>query len=262
MPEAVEVGPRDRVARGEPTRPDLAFTIEAGDRMGPEEHLDVHPSSDFSRLLDQLAKDHPRTRTRLRTTNFHRLVSDFLLAQPPSKASLHKAGAALPDFVASHPLAERFAALADVARLERTRVEIFDAREAAALSRERFMEATGEDPEGFELRLVPATRVLELEAHALGFWQDPEGDWSGAPANHIDVFVFRKGPDVLHRPCVEDEARCLEELARKGITLPDLAERLLKHDAGAEDTSERFAALLELWLENEVLIDPHPHPAA
>ena len=62
------------------------------------------------------------------------------------------------------------------------------------------------------------------------------------------MLVWRKQFGVFHRPGVEDEERCLPALANAGITLGELAELLLKPDAGAERTSERFAALLEGWL--------------
>jgi len=261
-PEGVEAGLQEMRARGEIAEPDLSFAIEPSASMSAETRLDVYADMYFYRLLETLLEDYPKTRSRIGSAHFHNLATDYLLAHPPTHASLRQAGAALPGFVASHPLAEEFPALADVARLERTRVELFDAEDSPVLAREDFLEASARNPEHFELVLITACRVLDLEAGALDFWQDPDRDQIETSPSRIATFVYRKGFDVFHRPCIEDEAICLEELFHTSITLPQFGERLLRHDASAEDTAERFARLLERWLDDEVLAKTRHRAAA
>ena len=116
----------------------------------------------------------------------------------------------------------------------------------------------------FLIRLIPASRVLELDARALTLWDDPtqaDPALQTVQSDQCWVVVWRKQFGVFHRPGVEDEERCFPALADAGISLPELAELLLKPDASAERTSERFAALLELWLQNE-LLTRSPVPAS
>lgn len=252
-PQGVDEGLREMVESGELVAPDLRFAIEPNDRMRAEERLDVYAGMYFYRLQDALAEDHARTRERIGDAHFHNLVTDYLLEHPPSQPSLREAGDALPAFAAGHPLVQIFPALGDVVQLERARSCTFDARDATPLVRERFLAASAEDPDHFQFQLIPAAQVLCLDPRALAWWRDPKAPEPAGSNDPQHVLVWRKGFSVFHRPCVEEEARCLDVLRSSGITLPELAELLLVPDASAERTSERFAALLELWLENELL---------
>lgn len=263
-PEGAAAGLADLVDRGELENADLSFAIETSDRMTPTERLDIYANMYFYRLHDCIAEDFPKTQARIGNPNFHNLITDYLLAHPPAHFSLREAGCALPDFLAHHPLASALPGVADLARLEWARVDVFDDKDAEPLDRETFLSASALDPEEFSLRLIPAARVLSLDERALALWRDPpEGEDVSttqsvkspdpAPGTKCCVLVWRKGFSVLHRLGEEDEESCLGELAGGGITLPALAERLLKPDAGAERTSERFAALLELWLNDELV---------
>ena len=256
-PEGVLPGLESLVENGDLDSTDLSFAVEANERMTPAERLDIYASMYFYRLHDCLADDFPRTRQRIGDAHFNNLITDYLLAHPPSHYSLREAGRALPDYVATHALAETFPALSDVARLEWARLDVFDDRDAEPLDRERFLEASATNPEAFRVRTIPAARILLLDSRARRYWDDPSATEvtveDASPESTL--LVWRKGFSVLHRVCEEDEDRCLEVLSSSGITLPELAELLLKPDASAERTSERFASLLELWLQNELLVD-------
>ena len=259
-PKGVASGVGELVAEGVLDSPDLSFAINGSDRMTPVEGLDVYANMYFYRLHDCIAENFPRTRAKTGDANFHNLMTDYLLAHPPTHYSLREAGAALPEFLSQHRLASEFPALADLARLEWARIDVFDEADAEQLDRETFLAASARHPEDFSLRLIPAARVLSLDDRALALWREPpEGeenllpDAGTSPRSPRCVVVWRKGFSVFHRLAEEDEEACLAELAANGITLPELAERLLKPDASAERTSERFAALLELWLNNELV---------
>lgn len=255
-PEGVASGVADLVGRGELESTDLSFAIAESDRLTPSERLDIYANMYFYRLHDCIAEDYPRTRARIGDAKFHNLITDYLLTHPPSHYSLREAGGALPDFLSRHPLATEFPALADLAQLEWARVEVFDDADARPLDRETFLAASARSTDEFALRLIPAARVLSLDERALTLWKEtPEGEELELPDTGRPrcVVVWRKGFAVFHRPGEEDEEVCLAELTTSGITLSELAECLLKPDASAERTSERFAALLELWLNDEIV---------
>ncbi len=261
-PEGVQSGLDEMVARGELDRADLSFAIRGDDRLDPTERLDIYAGMYFYRLLDVLADEYARTAERIGKVRFHNLVTDYLLAHPPFAPSLREAGAAFPSFLDGHALAASFPAVGDVARIERARLEVFDALDEVVLDRDAFLTRSAAAPETFRLKVAEATRVFEVDPRAFALWREPTStppDLPSTATNRAHAFVFRKDLAVFHRPCIEDEAQCLEAIGADPISLPDLAERLLKHDASAEETSERFAALLELWIDNEVLVSP-PQP--
>jgi hypothetical protein len=262
-PEGVAAGVTELVSRGELESADLSFAIAQSDRMTPSERLDVYANMYFYRLHDCIAQDYPEVLAQIGDAKFHNLITDYLLVHPPSHYSLREAGAALPGFLFDHKLTAETPALADLARLEWARVDVFDDEDARPLDRETFLAASAEDPEAFSFRLIPAARVLSLDESALVMWRQSRAESSDEALPQPDptgnkrcVVVWRKGFAVFHREVVEDEEDCLGVLAAAGITLPELAERLLKPDASAERTSERFAALLELWLGDELVTGP------
>ena len=107
----------------------------AGDaRLSAVERLDVYATMYFVRIHDVLRDEYARTAAVLGGEAFHDLVTDYLQACPPAHPSLREAGARLPAFLAAHALAADRPWLAELARLERARLEVFDGPDAAPLS--------------------------------------------------------------------------------------------------------------------------------
>ena len=89
----------------------------------------------FYRILDALKEDFPATLAVLGADNFHNLVTGYLLEYPPTEPSISYCGRHLADYLRDHPLRDGAPFVADLARLERAVVEVFqgpDARRAGA----------------------------------------------------------------------------------------------------------------------------------
>jgi hypothetical protein len=94
--------------------------------------------------------------------------------------------------------------------------------------------------------------------------EDSAGD--AAPrAESSAVRVWRKGFAVFHRSMPSDEERCVEALESAGASLAELGELLARAEPpGAPETqvAERFAALLDLWTQDEILTPKTDQPGA
>ena len=170
-PEGVARGAAELHREGALESEDLSFLVPPGEKLGSAEQLDIYANMYFHRLHDCLAEDFPALMARLGGARFHNLVTDYLLAHPSTDFSLRELGRALPDFLASHALEREFPALADLARLEWARVDVFDEADAAPLSREEVLERGASEPEKLGLALIPAARLLCLDASALPLWK-------------------------------------------------------------------------------------------
>ncbi len=260
-PEGVERGAADLYRDGALPSQDLSFLVLPGDGPSSTEQLDIYANMYFHRLRDCLAEDFPTLLARLGDARFHNLTTDYLLAHPPGHFSLRELGRALPGFLADHPLARQLPILAELARLEWARVDVFDEADAAPLTREEILERGASEPERFRLTLVPASRLLRLDSSALPLWkrldagERPDGD-ADAPGESCAVRVWRKGFAVFHRSMPPDEERCIEALASGYVSLAELGETLAgAQPSGTTETqlAERFAALLGLWTQDEIL---------
>jgi hypothetical protein len=262
-PEGVAQGAAELYREGALESEDLSFLVPPGETLGSAEQLDVYANMYFHRLRDCLAEDFPALLAHLGEARFHNLVTDYLLAHPSTHFSLRELGRALPDFIASHALEREFPALADLARLEWARVDVFDDADAVPLSREEVLELGTSEQEKFRLALIPAARLLRLDASVLPLWKKLDAgeggeatSSAGARGESCAVRVWRKGFAIFHRSMQPDEERCLEAMASQGASLARLGELLAgaqPSDAAETQLAQRFAALLDLWVQDEIL---------
>jgi len=279
-PEGVRPGLQELRRQGRLVSGDLSFMIRGDARLAAEDRLDIYASMYFYRLRDSLAEDFPRVAAIVGGAAFHNLATDFLLAHPSRHWSLRALGVPFPEFLESHALSGPFPFLADLARLEWARIEMFDAADAEVLSRD---EAAAGGPE-LHLALVPAARLLSLAWNvapvwrALGQEEPPAGSGSNSAAVADDqgeefaaprpvepperrqtaILVWRQEFSVYHRTVTPIEAACLRMARQDGVSLPDLCEIIL----GGEQAQEPQAAmravadLLGRWLEDGLVVKP------
>src|SRR5262249_592418 len=135
-PEGVGPGLETLVRKGQAAPGAIDALIAGDERLPAAERLDIYANMYFFRLLDCLREDFPRLAPALGEDRFHNLATDYLLAHPSEHPSLRYLGRRLPEFLAGHALARESACLTDLARLEWTRADLFDASDARPLGRE------------------------------------------------------------------------------------------------------------------------------
>jgi hypothetical protein len=201
--------------------------VDAG-RTDVATRMRVYAHAYVERIGAALASDFPKLQAVLGHERFAALVRAYLRACPPRHWTLRDAGDRLADFLATDETWEPW--LAELARLERARVEAFDAADAPVAARQ---ELAGVPPEGFlELRLalVPSAQLVGLRHAADQVWSDVEdgAPWSPPTASVRPVMVWRRGLTVVHRTLADDEARFLATLAGGG-RLADACEAMAAH---------------------------------
>ena len=280
-PQGVRPGMAELRASGQMAAGDLSFMIRGDDRLAPEDRLDVYANMYFYRLRDSLAEDFPKVAAIIGGASFHNLITDYLLAHPSRHWSLRYLGVPFAAFLASHDLSRSFPFLADLARLEWARIEMFDAADAEVLTREAAA-AAGPD---LHLALVPATTLLPLEWNVAPIWRRLEhaashddGGGSNSAAvtgdaqeefaaplsvdrpeqQKTSILVWRQGFAVYHRTLPPTESHCLELALRDGVSLPDLCEILMGGEAGPDTqvAMQTVAGLLGRWLQDGLVVKP------
>ncbi|HKQ97788.1 MAG TPA: DNA-binding domain-containing protein [Candidatus Polarisedimenticolia bacterium] len=286
-PEGVLPGLEALVREGRAGTDDLDRMIVGDARLSASDRLDIYANMYFFRLLDALKEDYPRLLAALGAARFHNLITDYLLACPSRHPSLRYLGDRLPEFLARHPLERESAGLADLARLEWARADIFDAADAPVLTRADLAKLPPDDAGDLRVALVPAYRLLRLGHDAVSVWRALGSD-SGTEAahagnsnaarmeadgptcahhdaDHLDpiprfgdrptaVRVWRQGFAVHHRS-MDDEERDALLLLAEGATLGRVAQCLSAGLPVAEATA-RFGALLQRWLDDGLLTRP------
>ncbi|HEU4733539.1 MAG TPA: DNA-binding domain-containing protein, partial [Kofleriaceae bacterium] len=223
----------DRVTGGEPAD----GLIASGD-------LEIYARMYALRLRDALAEDYPKLRTALGDEEFGAIAADYLRAHPPRSFTLRDLGGALADHLRTAERAPPWAA--DLAALERARVDVFDGPDARPLEHAEVV-ALGDALPELALSWVPSSAVVPLAWAVNDLWSaiedgEPAPEPMTAPARDDRVvLVWRRDLSVLHRTLDPDEAQLARRLAG-GASFAAVCELLGK--LHGDDASARAAELL------------------
>jgi len=250
---------------GDPEGRRLVEVIRDDAPLSAVDRLEVYANAYFSRILEALEDDYPALHAALGDDRFHALISDYLIAHPPTRFSLRHAGEGLPSFVADHPAAVTLRAgfrwAADLARLEWAVVDAFDAADAAHLTREDLALLPPQGWGELRLRLDPSVRIVRAGWPVNGIREafDAERPLPAIAPEETAVCVWRRDERVFHRPMDRIEAACLG-LVSEGATFGDLCGRIAL-EVGESETPARALGLLTNWIGQGLLSSvPLPGP--
>jgi hypothetical protein len=245
----------DRVVGRTPGDPDGSDADPGDGELIGSGDIAIYARMYASRLHDTLADDYPKLRAALGDERFGELVVHYLRAHPPSSFTLRDTGLDLERFLRGSDLAPPWAA--DLAALERARVEVFDGPDAEPLTQDA-VAALGEELPGLGLAWIPSSVVVPLAWTVDDLWSAIEDDAATTEpvAEPRVVLVWRRDVAVLHRTLEADEARLAPRIAQ-GVSFSDACEVL--GELHGDAASGRAVELLLRWLGAAVLASP---PAA
>jgi hypothetical protein len=231
---------------------DVAKEIAGDARLPPEARLDIYGQMYFFRVHDVLRDEAPRTAAALGEAAFHNLVTDYLRACPPNHPSLREAGARLPAFVATHPLGAERPWLAELARLERTRLELFDGPDAEALTLAHVRALPPEQIGALALRAIPCHRLLENSFPISSVWRSEIPGTAPSPAPET-LLVWRPDLEVRHRVVAPDEVTWLRRLSSAPSSFGAFCDALAHDGESVEAAAAQAFALVARWLADGLL---------
>ena len=161
-------------------RGDVTATAPLLDLVAPSATLDrrarlrVYADAYLWRLVDVLREDFPRVATLLGDDAFADAAQRYLRGHPSTQPSVAQLGRRFPAFLASLPDVPRH--LADLARLERARLEVFAAADADRLTLPTLRAVAADEWPQLRLRAIPALRILRLRWPVQRLWSDGAAD--------------------------------------------------------------------------------------
>ena len=221
------------------------------------ERMAVYAHAYFARIHGVLREDYGALHAALGDDAFHDLAKLYLMAHPPSHFSLRFAGERLPEFLAGPVTAvfrRRWPFAADLAALEWSLVDVFDAEDSPVLSRAELASVPPGDWGRLRFRLIPAHRLLRLDwpAHEVReAWLDGDRPLPRLEPRATPVLIHRREERVFHRAVSPLEARALG-LVAEGRDFASLCAAIAE-ETGDGDCAARVVALLERWLAERLL---------
>jgi len=249
-PEGAAAG----LARLAPPERAVAERLVRGDqRLSALARVDVYADMYFYRIRDCLAEDFSAVRAVLGEAAFHNLVTDYLIAYPPSHFSLRYAGQHLPGFLDGYPGARQWPFASALAALEWSILDAFDAPDAEPLDASMLREVPEAHWPQLRFRLTPSLRILQTSWPVDAILQRVQG---GEPLDDIAsqptaTRVWRQELRVFHRAMDAIETASLTAVARE-LPFETVCEEIVAC-VGAVPGIERAYALIANWLDDALL---------
>jgi hypothetical protein len=231
----------------------LLDVIRSDERLSARERIGIYAKAYFYRLLDCLREDFPATAAVASASAFEDLIRAYLTRHPPTKPSIFYAGRYLSDFLAAHPLRERWPFLPELARLERMLIEVFHGPDAPPLSAHEIQIFRPDQWPALRLHVHPALRMLDsrwrvndvLQAVESGRqWQEPE-------LGPVLLLVWRQGSRVYYRELEAPEGAALEA-ASEGVSFDKVCAAFASwFDDG--NPAAAISQMLARWLADGIL---------
>ncbi len=146
----------------DPTAPVASQVVRPSPKQTPAERLDVYRCAYASRLIEVLLADYDAVAFALGDERWDRLARDYVANHPSRGPSLNVFGRDLPAFVDAQPDLERRGFLVELARLQWTVQESFDAPEFTPLDATTLAHLGPDEWAQIVLRTNPSVRVLEF----------------------------------------------------------------------------------------------------
>lgn len=232
----------------------LAEVIAPDQRLSAEDRVGIYANMYFYRLRDVLSEDFPVTLKLLGPEHFHNVVTGYLVEYPPDRFSVLYAGRFLADYLSGHWLREQFPFIGDLARLERSLIDVFHAADAQPLAIEAMRSIAPADWPGLRMRMHPAAAILDLEWRVTELARAAQEGCGPVAAAREEccALVWRNRNRVHYREIGRAEREALT-LASRGATFSEICEAIAASIEAAEPAAE-IHRRFEGWLRDGLLV--------
>ncbi len=220
------------------------------------ERLGIYRNGYRVRLTEALDDTYPVLHAVLGDAVFEVLGEEFVAAHPSVHRSIRWYGSELAEFLRRRPPYAEQPILAELALLEWTLAEVFDAADANPKPRAAL---SAIDPSGWSelhFEFHPSLRCIELQWNTTAVWQamsheqtppDPE-----CAPHPVPWLLWRQDLQNFFRSMPQDEAAALESALRGG-SFGQICETLANW-LPDEEIPLRAAGLLGLWADSGIIV--------
>jgi hypothetical protein len=232
----------------------LSRWISGPDEAFAQSRLDIYANMYFYRLLDVLKGDYPKILALVGETNFHNLVTDYILQYPSENPSLRYLGERFATFVKESARAKDWPHLYDLALLEWSRSAVFDLKDQTPITKEALAQFTPEQWGSLIFTAIEASALVRLSAPVGLLWSalDTGEPIPALEAKPCAVLVWRRGYHVHHRPLSDNEASAVA-LLQEAAPFYLLCECFEAADEEISETAAKAFQAIQRWLDDGLL---------
>jgi Putative DNA-binding domain len=224
-------------------------------RDTPETMFGVYQNAYKLRLVEILGSDHPKLKCFMGDEGFARMANAYADAHPSDQPNARWFSRHLPEFLGKTWPWSNKPEIADLALLEKSLNDAFDAPEApfvnqaglAALDPARFGDAV--------FGIHPSARRFAVKTNVTSIWSSMRCDVRHPSAEKLkapmEILVWRQGSAARFRMLGAEEAMALDEAAN-GVPFGVLCEMIAVME-DPDNAAMRAASYLRGWIEAEII---------
>jgi putative DNA-binding protein len=233
----------------------LSSMIRGDGRLPMPARLNIYADAYFYRLLDCLREDFTATAA-VTGSAFKGLVRAYLGKYPPTEPSIFYAGRFLPEFLANHPRCEHWPFVSELARLERTLIEVFHDADASIMRASEIGEIAPAAWPGLRLRLHPALRMFNCNWRVNDVLRAVTSAtaWQRPARTPVILLVWRQDGRVYYRELEPAEGAALEAVSREQRFAAVCEAFAARFDG--EDAASVINEMLVRWIADGLLARP------
>ncbi len=222
-------------------------------RLSPAERLEIYREQFWLRHTSSLVEDFPGLSGILGQAAWSSLIEGYLEAHPPRSFTLRDLGLQLPEYVEKQAALPNRELCADMARLERAHIEIFDAADSVPITPAALALVPDNAWEKAELVFQPALRLLELDYPVAALRRaliEAQRSGTRLPLPEREphcLLLFRRDLQLFHEPLSRGAHALLAALTRRVplVTACEQAQLAVPDEARAIE--ENLALWFQSW---------------
>lgn len=228
--------------------PELAGMVLSTPSFDATERVGVYQGMYVRRLHEVLREDFPKLAETL-GDDFEDVAQSYLVRHPSENPSVRHFGRHLAAFLETDSTSRVLPWLADLARLERARVDAFDAPGAEPVRAADLAAVAPEDWAALRFTPAPSLGLVDAAWAVHDVWSAP----AERPApGCVRLRVWRQDWKVFHAAMDPIEADALRALVA-GAPFADVCEAVAEHVASEEAPAEA-GSLLARWIEDGLIV--------
>jgi hypothetical protein len=240
----------------------IAAAIVDAPPLPVQSRLAIYRNAYRVRLIEALDEVYPMLHQLLGDETFESLGTLFVETHPSEHRSIRWYGRELAEFLGAMPPFADQPILSEVARLEWTLSEVFDAADAGVMDRAALQAVDPECWPTLRFGFHPSVRRLTLAWNTVAVWQAVSEEEDPSSPEHSPEPV----PWLLWRRNFKNYFRSLDavehaalDAAIAGRTFTEICESLSAHMPEAE-VPLRAATLVATWVDSGLIVSPASAP--
>lgn len=244
------------ITRGHADGADVGALVGEIRDQGPlaaADRIDIYARMYCARLIEALGEDYPRVAAILGPEAFTAAAHRYVEERGSTHPSLRWFGQSFGEFLARSEPDGHPPYIADLARLEWARLEVFDAADADVLQVDDLRQLPAEQWPTLRFAVVPALTVTQVMWPVHRIWDDPESAAEGEPGERW-LRVWRRDDQVFQSP-MDPAERCALDHVRQGHDFTALCAGLATV-VPADEAARTAGELVLRWIEDALLQRP------